>query len=125
MIDIAEAVREVVAFHLGPGKAAMTEDATLAELGADSIDLYGVVMSLEEKFDINIDDRDAQRLVNLDGSTEGGPAQAELSTTRLRYVLAAQHAMHRAYPYAQPRPMQIGAHEVWDRAKIDSAFSLL
>ncbi|SEP51379.1 acyl carrier protein [Rhodospirillales bacterium URHD0017] len=65
MIDIAEEVREVVVFHLGPGKTAMTEDARLTDLGADSIDIYEVIMSLEEKFNINIDDRDAQGLVTI------------------------------------------------------------
>ena len=65
MIDIAEGVREVVAFHLGPEKMAMTEEARLTDLGADSIDLYEVIMSLEEKFNINIDDRDAQGLVTI------------------------------------------------------------
>jgi acyl carrier protein len=65
VIDIAEGVREVVAFHLGPGKMAMTEEARLTDLGADSIDLCEVIMSLEEKFNINIDDRDAQRLVTI------------------------------------------------------------
>ena len=65
MIDIAEEVREVVVFHLGPGKTAMTEDARLTDLGADSIDIYEVIMSLEEKFNINIDDRDAQGLITI------------------------------------------------------------
>ena len=65
MIDIAEEVREVVVFHLGPGKTAMTEEARLTDLGADSIDIYEVIMSLEEKFNINIDDRDAQGLVTI------------------------------------------------------------
>ena len=65
MIDIANGVREVIEYHLGAAKAGMTEDARLTDLGADSIDLYEVVMSLEEKFNINIDDRDAQRLVTI------------------------------------------------------------
>lgn len=65
MVDIAEGVREVVEFHLGPKKATMTEEAKLSDLSADSIDIYEVIMSLEEKFDINIDDRDAQRLVTI------------------------------------------------------------
>jgi acyl carrier protein len=43
----------------------MTEEARLTDLGADSIGLYEVIMSLEEKFNINIDDRDAQRLVTI------------------------------------------------------------
>ena len=65
MIDIAEGVRKVIAFHLGAVETGMTEDAKLADLGADSIDLYEVVMSLEEKFNINIDDRDVQRFVTV------------------------------------------------------------
>jgi acyl carrier protein len=65
MINIAEGVREVVAFHLGAMETRMTEDAKLTELGADSIDIYELVMSLEEKFHIDINDRDAQRLVTI------------------------------------------------------------
>jgi acyl carrier protein len=65
VINIAEGVREVIASHLGAVETGMTEDARLTDLGADSIDLYEVVMSLEEKFNINIDDRDAQRLVTI------------------------------------------------------------
>ena len=70
MGDIAEEVREVVVFHLGPGKAAITEEARLTDLGVDSIDLYEVIMSLEEKFNINIDDRDAQRLTTVGDTIE-------------------------------------------------------
>jgi acyl carrier protein len=65
VIDIADGVREVIEHHLGAAKTGMTEDARLTDLGADSIDLYEVVMSLEEKFNINIDDRDAQRLTTI------------------------------------------------------------
>ena len=65
MIDIAEEVREVVAFHLGPGKTAMTEEARLTDLGADSIDIYEVIMSLEEKFNIHITDHDAACFVTI------------------------------------------------------------
>ena len=65
MIDIAERVREVIALHLGAAETGMTEDAKLVDLGADSLDVYEVVMSLEEKFSITIDDRDAQRFVTI------------------------------------------------------------
>jgi acyl carrier protein len=41
----------------------LTEDAKLTDPGADSIDLYEVIMSLEEKFGITIDAGDAQRFV--------------------------------------------------------------
>jgi acyl carrier protein len=64
-IDIAEEVRKVIAFHLPVAVTKLTEDAKLTDLGADSIDLYEVIMSLEEKFNIIIDDRDAQRLLTI------------------------------------------------------------
>jgi acyl carrier protein len=65
VIDIAEGVRKVIAFHLGAVEMGMTEDAKLTDLGADSIDLYEVVMSLEEQFNIDITDREAQRFVTV------------------------------------------------------------
>jgi acyl carrier protein len=43
----------------------MTEDAKLTDLGADSIDVYEVVLSLEENFNIHITDRDAQSFVTV------------------------------------------------------------
>jgi acyl carrier protein len=65
MIDIAEGVREVIAFHLGVAETRMTKDAKLVELGADSLDVYEVVMSLEEKFNIYIADHDAECFVTV------------------------------------------------------------
>jgi acyl carrier protein len=65
VIDIVEGVKEVIALHLGAVQTGMTEDAKLTDLGADSIDLYEVVMSLEEKFNVTIDDRDVQRFVTI------------------------------------------------------------
>jgi acyl carrier protein len=65
VIDIVEGVKEVIASHFGAVQAGMTEDAKLTDLGADSIDLYEVAMSLEEKFNVNIDDRDVQRFVTI------------------------------------------------------------
>ncbi len=67
-VDMAEEVRKVIAFHLPVAVTELTEDAKLIDLGADSIDLYEVIMSLEEKFGITIDDRDAQRFVTVGDS---------------------------------------------------------
>jgi acyl carrier protein len=65
MIDIAEGVKEVIALHLGAAEMGMTDDARLVELGADSLDVYEVVMSLEEKFNIHITDHDAACFVTI------------------------------------------------------------
>jgi acyl carrier protein len=53
--DIATEIRDILVFHLGVEEARLTEDARLAEdLGADSLDRVEIVMSCEERFDIEI-----------------------------------------------------------------------
>src|SRR5213080_3379934 len=64
--DIAAEVREILVFHLGSDKAKITDDARLADdLGADSLDVVEVVMSFEERFDIEIPNNVATRLVTV------------------------------------------------------------
>ena len=65
MINIVEEVRKIIAFHLSAADATMTEDAKLAELGADSLDVYEIAMSLEEKFNIPISDYEADNFVTV------------------------------------------------------------
>ena len=78
MLDTAKAVREIIAFHLGLAGTEMTEDATFAELGADSLDLYEVAMSLEEKFNIIVPDNVVEKLLTVGDAiafvTEAGRA---------------------------------------------------
>jgi acyl carrier protein len=64
-IEIPEELRKVNPLHLANAVIELTEDAKLTDLVADSIDLYEVIMSLEEKFGITIDARDAQRFVTV------------------------------------------------------------
>ena len=55
MSDIAEEIRDILVFHLGVEEARLTDDARLAEdLGADSLDRVEIVMSCEERFDIEV-----------------------------------------------------------------------
>lgn len=106
VVDITNGVREVIEYHLGAAKAAMTEDARFTDFGADSIDLYEVVMSLEEKFDINIDDRDAQRLTMIgDAMTQlvekGDPDRTRATTMN---VLEELHAVAAKLAFNDARP---------------------
>jgi acyl carrier protein len=64
--DIAAEVREILVFHLGSDRAKITSEARLADdLGADSLDVVEVVMSFEERFDIEIPNNVATRLVTV------------------------------------------------------------
>ena len=66
MNDVAAAVRDILAFHLGIDEARIADDARLAEdLGADSLDAVEIFMSCEERFDIDIPNRVAARLTTL------------------------------------------------------------
>ena len=61
--DIAEEIRDILVFHLGVEEARLTDDSRLAEdLGADSLDRVEIVMSCEERFDIEIPNQIATTL---------------------------------------------------------------
>lgn len=66
MASIEEKVKQIVAEQLGveedqvTGKAAFMDD-----LGADSLDTVELVMALEEEFDIEISDEDAEKIATV------------------------------------------------------------
>ena len=94
MLDTAKAVREIIAFHLALAGTEMTEDATFAGLGADSLDLYEVAMSLEEKFNILVPDYVVEKLVTVGDAiafvTEAGRATRPLFSTRIHFGVGSK-----------------------------------
>ena len=59
-------VKEVVIEQLDCDPAEVKEDSKFIEdLGADSLDVVELVMALEEKFDIEIPDTDAEKIVTV------------------------------------------------------------
>ena len=66
MTDIAKEVRDILVFHLGSEEAKLTDNARLIDdLGADSLDVVEVVMSCEEKFNIDIPNPVATKFVTV------------------------------------------------------------
>ncbi len=60
-------VKEVVVEQLDCDAAEVKEDSKFIEdLGADSLDVVELVMALEEKFDIEIPDEDAEGILTVD-----------------------------------------------------------
>ena len=51
-----EEIREVICEQLGIEKEEVTLDTTFEELGADSLDLFQIVIELEEKYGIQIEE---------------------------------------------------------------------
>lgn len=59
-------VKEVVIEQLDCDPAEVKEDSKFIEdLGADSLDVVELVMALEEKFDIEIPDEDAEKILTV------------------------------------------------------------
>jgi acyl carrier protein len=51
-----EEIREVICEQLGIEKDEVKLETTFEELGADSLDLFKIVIELEEKYDIQIEE---------------------------------------------------------------------
>lgn len=63
MASIDERVKQIVAEQLGVDADQVTNDASfMDDLGADSLDTVELVMALEEEFDIEISDEDAEKI---------------------------------------------------------------
>lgn len=59
-------VKEVVVEQLNVNPEEVKEESKFVEdLGADSLDVVELVMALEEKFDIEIPDTDAEKIVTV------------------------------------------------------------
>lgn len=64
--SLVEKIRGLVAEQLGVESAALQSDANILEdLGADSLDVVELVMAIEEAFDIEITDEDAESMRTL------------------------------------------------------------
>jgi acyl carrier protein len=63
--DTFNKVVEIVAAKLAIAPADIKEDATLQDLGADSLDLVELVMKFEEVFAIEINDEEAEKFHNV------------------------------------------------------------
>jgi acyl carrier protein len=63
--DTFSKVADIIADKLGIEKKRIVKEATLADLGADSLDLVEIIMKMEEQFGIEINDEDAEKMNNV------------------------------------------------------------
>lgn len=63
--DTHEKIVAIIAQKLHKSKEDIATNATLEDVGADSIDMVDIVMKIEEDFDIEIDDEKAEALKNI------------------------------------------------------------
>ena len=66
MSDIADRVKKIVVEHLGVEADKVTENASfIDDLGADSLDTVELVMALEEEFECEIPDEEAEKITSV------------------------------------------------------------
>ena len=64
--EIFEKVKAIIVEQLGVAEASITMDASfIDDLGADSLDIVEFIMALEEEFNIEIPDADAEKVVTV------------------------------------------------------------
>ncbi len=61
-MSLAEKIKDLLAEQLNVDPADLTEETSFEDLNADSLDVVELIMALEEEFDIEIPDEDAEKI---------------------------------------------------------------
>lgn len=66
-----EKLKKIIVEVLNVEEADVTPDATFVDdLGADSLDVFQIIMGLEEEFDIEIPNEEAEKIVTVGDAVE-------------------------------------------------------
>ncbi len=66
---LEEKIKKIIVEQLGANADEVTLEASfIDDLGADSLDTVELVMALEEEFDIEIPDEDAEKITTVEGA---------------------------------------------------------
>ena len=63
--DTYDKIITIISQKLNQDKKAVEQAKNFQDLGADSLDMVEIIMELEEQFNIEIKDEDAEKLTNL------------------------------------------------------------
>lgn len=66
MASVEERVKEIIAEQLGLEKDDIQLDASfIDDLGADSLDIVEMIMTIEDEYDVEISDDDAEKIATV------------------------------------------------------------
>jgi len=69
--EIFEKVKNIIIEQLGSEDVAVVPEASfIDDLGADSLDIVELIMALEEEFELEIPDEDAEKIVTVNDVIE-------------------------------------------------------
>jgi acyl carrier protein len=69
--EIVEKIREITADRLGVDESDVTPEASFREdLEADSLDLVELIMELEEQFEMEIPDEEAEKITTVEEAVD-------------------------------------------------------
>ena len=78
MSDIEQRVKKIVSEQLGIAEADIKNESTFVDdLGADSLDTVELVMALEDEFEIEIPDEEAEKITDVQLAIDYAKAHAE------------------------------------------------
>ena len=64
--EIFEKVKAIIVEQLGSSESSVTlESSFIDDLGADSLDIVELIMAIEEEFEMEIPDTDAEKIVTV------------------------------------------------------------
>jgi acyl carrier protein len=70
-MSVEEKVKEIIVDQLGVDeKQVMPQASFIDDLGADSLDTVELVMALEEEFDIEIPDEEAEKIASVENAID-------------------------------------------------------
>ena len=70
-MSIEEKVKNIIVEQLGVDMESVTPEASfIDDLGADSLDIVELVMTMEEEFDLEIPDEDAEKITTVQAAVD-------------------------------------------------------
>ena len=71
MSEIESKVKAIIVDKLGVDESEVTPEASFTnDLGADSLDIVELIMALEEEFDLEIPDKEAEKISTVGDAVE-------------------------------------------------------
>jgi acyl carrier protein len=64
-MSVEEQIKEIIANIVHVDKSVLTREGTFKDIKADSLDIVQALVAIEDKFDIEVPDEDAQKFQNF------------------------------------------------------------